>query len=151
MSMKSAFFDGGLANRIFKPFKLSYSAGGLFLAFFALALGLKPGIVFSGFTQSAIWTLIPALFFGFTLQKTGLGKRIALAISPLVWLFVFVMAGNSFIIAYQNMWAMMSRSIAGERAFTNKHLGTYGIIYFAACFIALLIAIPMWMNAGLFG
>lgn len=422
---------------IFKPFKLSFSAGGLFLAFFALALGLKPAVVFSGFTQSAIWTLIPALFFGFTLQKTGLGKRIALAIiklfkpsyislvfawvligvilslltpsstvrvaimipiavqccelcklekgskgnslilltafgmalipgsgwmsgvlwgpiisgminsvpetqglvtfsnwfsvlfvpilittillvagsllvlkpkgklskdatdvikqqttekisrheifagiilvavfmmfltnrfhglsdaavclaavflfflsgvlepkdfnagvnwdlivfiamalsfsaifnetgisgwlagvvvpalapiagnpflfmfsimifvflwrffdvalfiptiailvpilpsiqeaytiSPLVWLFVFVMAGNSFVMAYQNMWAMMSRSIAGERAFTNKHLGTYGVIYFAACFIALLVAIPMWINAGLFG
>jgi len=68
---------------IFKPFSLSYSAGGLFLSFFALALGLKPAVVFSGFTQSAIWTLVPALFFGFTLQKTGLGKRIALAIIKL--------------------------------------------------------------------
>ena len=422
---------------IFKPFNLSYSAGGLFLAFFALALGLKPAVVFSGFTQSSIWTLVPALFFGFTLQKTGLGKRIALAIiklfkpsyislvfawvligiilslltpsstvrvaimipiavyccelcklekgskgnslilltafgmailpgsgwmsgvlwgpiisgminsvpetqglvtfnnwfstlfvpvtittilliavsllvlkpkeklsknaidaiksqpkekmgrseiivgivlvavfilfltsrfhnlpdaavclaavflfflsgvleakdfnsgvnwdlivfiaialsfsaiftetgisvwlagivvpalapiasnpflfmfcvmafvflwrffdvalfiptiailvpilpsiqeayniSPLVWLFVFVMAGNSFVMAYQNMWAMMSRSIAGKRAFTNNHLGIYGVIYFAASFIALLVAIPMWINAGLFG
>jgi di/tricarboxylate transporter len=72
-------------------------------------------------------------------------------ISPLVWLFVFVMAGNSFVMAYQNMWAMMSRSIAGDRAFTNKHLGIYGVIYFAACFIALLAAIPIWINAGLFG
>ena len=68
---------------IFKPFNLSYSAGGLFLACFALAIGLKPAVVFSGFTQSAIWTLVPALFFGFTLQKTGLGKRIALAIIKL--------------------------------------------------------------------
>jgi anion transporter len=68
---------------IFKPFNLSYSMGGLFLAFFALALGMKPAVVFSGFTQSAIWTLVPALFFGFTLQKTGLGKRIALAIIKL--------------------------------------------------------------------
>ena len=65
---------------IFKPFNLSYSAGGLFLAFFSLAAGLTPAVVFSGFTQSAIWTLVPALFFGYTLQKTGLGKRIALAI-----------------------------------------------------------------------
>ena len=75
----------------------------------------------------------------------------AYKISPLVWLFVFVMAGNSFVMAYQNMWAMMSRSIAGDRAFTNKHLGIYGMIYFAASFIALLVAIPMWINAGLFG
>jgi len=71
-------------------------------------------------------------------------------ISPLVWLFIFVMAGNSFVMAYQNMWAMMSRSIAGERAFTNGHLGIYGVIYFAASFIALLAAIPIWINAGLF-
>ena len=72
-------------------------------------------------------------------------------ISPLVWLFIFVMAGNSFVMAYQNMWAMMSRSIAGDRAFTNKHLGIYGILYFTACFITLIVAIPMWMKAGLFG
>ncbi|MCL2045150.1 MAG: SLC13 family permease [Oscillospiraceae bacterium] len=68
---------------IFKPFNLSYSAGGMLLAFFALVLGLRPAVVFSGFTQSAIWTLIPALFFGFTLQKTGLGNRIALGIIKL--------------------------------------------------------------------
>ena len=65
---------------IFKPFNLSYSAGGLFLAFFALASGLRAATVFSGFTQMATWTFIPALFFGYTLQKTGLGKRVALAI-----------------------------------------------------------------------
>jgi len=63
---------------IFKPFKLSYAVGGLFLALFALVVGLAPTVVFSGFSQAAIWTLIPALFFGYTLQKTGLGKRIAL-------------------------------------------------------------------------
>ena len=71
-------------------------------------------------------------------------------ISPLVWLFIFVTAGNSFVMAYQNMWAMMSRSIAGDRAFTNGHLGIYGVIYLAASFIALLVSIPMWINAGLF-
>ena len=73
------------------------------------------------------------------------------SISPLVWLFIFVMGGNSFVMAYQNMWAMMSRSVAGDRAFTNKHLGVYGIIYFAASFVALLVSIPIWKNAGLFG
>ena len=75
----------------------------------------------------------------------------AYQISPLVWLFIFVMAGNSFFMAYQNMWAMMSRSIAGERAFTNKHLGLYGILYLIASFIALVVTIPRWISAGLFG
>ena len=68
---------------VFKPFNLSYSVGAVFLAFYALVLGLPPGVVFSGFSQSAVWTLIPALFFGYTLQKTGLGKRIALGIVKL--------------------------------------------------------------------
>jgi len=45
----------------------------------------------------------------------------------------------------------MSRSIAEDRAWTNQHQGKYGLLYFAACLIALLAAIPMWINAGLFG
>jgi len=68
---------------VFKPFNLPYSVGGMFLAAYSLAVGLSPAVVFSGFSQSAVWTLIPALFFGYVLQKTGLGKRIALGIVKL--------------------------------------------------------------------
>jgi anion transporter len=75
----------------------------------------------------------------------------AYQISPLVWVAIFVMAANCFFMTYQNMWAMMSRSIAGDRTFTNKHLGIYGIIYFEACMISLAAAIPMWISNGLFG
>ena len=31
----------------------------------------------NGFVTSTVWTLLPALYFGFVLQKTGLGKRLA--------------------------------------------------------------------------
>ena len=65
---------------IFKPFKLTYAVGGLFIALVGLLVGLDSAVVFSGFTQAALWTLIPAFFFGYTLQKTGLGKRVALGI-----------------------------------------------------------------------
>jgi len=75
----------------------------------------------------------------------------AYQISPLVWLAVFVMAGNAFFMAYQNMWAMMSKAIAGDRIWTGKHLGVYGVMYFAACLIALAATIPMWISNGLFG
>jgi len=74
----------------------------------------------------------------------------AYQISPLVWLPVLIMAGNAFFLAYQNIWAMMSRSIAGDRAWSNKHLGVYGIVYFIACLLALAMVIPLWINAGLF-
>lgn len=62
---------------IFKPFNLPFSvSGGLFMASL-LAFGVPAGNVFSGFSGTAVWSLIPALFFGFALAKTGLGKRIA--------------------------------------------------------------------------
>ncbi|MCL2213265.1 MAG: SLC13 family permease [Oscillospiraceae bacterium] len=75
----------------------------------------------------------------------------AYGISPLVWIAVFILAGNAFFLAYQNMWAVMSRSISGEREWTNKHQSKYGLIYFAACLIGLVVAVPMWIGAGLFG
>lgn len=42
-----------------------------------LTAGVKYSTVFNGFTNRAIWILIPALYFGFALSKTGLGKRLA--------------------------------------------------------------------------
>jgi len=75
----------------------------------------------------------------------------AYQIDPLVWVAIFILAGNAFFLAYQNMWAVMSRSIAKDRAWTNKHQGKYGLIYFAACLVALIVAVPMWINAGMFG
>lgn len=72
-------------------------------------------------------------------------------ISPMVWLPVFVMASNAFFLAYQNMWAVMSQSMAGERTWSEKHLGAYGGIYFAACVAALVAAIPLWIMQGFFG
>lgn len=74
----------------------------------------------------------------------------AYGISPLVWALIYVMAGNSMFMAYQNMWALMSQSISGERAWTQRHLSKYGTVYFAACIIALFVAIPIYSKLGLF-
>jgi hypothetical protein len=74
----------------------------------------------------------------------------AYGINPLVWLPIFVMASNAFFLAYQNMWAVMSQAMAGERAWTGKHLSAYGTLYFAACIIALFAAVPLWIMQGLF-
>lgn len=65
---------------IFKPFGLPFSAGALFFGAYMLAVKIPVATVFSGFTQSAVWTLVAALFFGFVLKKTGLGYRLALLI-----------------------------------------------------------------------
>lgn len=62
---------------IFKPGGVPFLAGSAFLVASGLIVGLKYQVVASGFVSSAVWILIPALYFGFVLQKTGLGKRIA--------------------------------------------------------------------------
>ena len=72
-------------------------------------------------------------------------------IHPLVWVAALIMAHNAFFMAYQNIWAVMSRSIAGDRAWDNKYMSKYGILYFVACLIALAVVIPMWINMGFFG
>jgi anion transporter len=62
---------------IFRDSSLAYFAGGAVLLGGSLAFGLPLPVVTAGYTSSAVWVLIPALFFGFALVKTGLGKRIA--------------------------------------------------------------------------
>jgi anion transporter len=53
------------------------SIGSMVMLLLLTASGLKSSLVFNGFTTRAIWILIPALFFGFALNSTGLGKRLA--------------------------------------------------------------------------
>ncbi len=62
---------------IFRPGGLPFMAGGSVLIVGSLVFGLKINVVAAGFISPAVWILIPALYFGFVLQKTGLGKRIA--------------------------------------------------------------------------
>jgi len=71
-------------------------------------------------------------------------------IHPLVWIPIFTLAANAFFMNYQNIWAMMSKSVSGDRAWSNKHLASYGILYFSACFLSLIAAIPMWISMGMF-
>jgi len=110
--------------------------------------------VLSVTTFMFLWSLVDVAMFLPTISIMApiLPKiQEAYQISPLVWIAILILAGNAFFLAYQNMWAVMSRSIAEDRAWKNKHQSTYGLIYFVACLLALVVAIPMWINAGLFG
>ncbi|MGO8943247.1 MAG: SLC13 family permease [Syntrophobacteraceae bacterium] len=70
----------GLSFWIFRPSTLPYFVGGAIILTGALLLKLPFDVVFKGYTSPAVWVLIPALFYGFALMKTGLGKRIAYAV-----------------------------------------------------------------------
>lgn len=41
-----------------------------------LALGVRPELVFNGFTNPSFWLLVSVLFYGYVVEKTGLGRRI---------------------------------------------------------------------------
>lgn len=62
---------------IFKPFKISLGVSSVLFCALLMVAGLPAGVAFSGFTNTATWTLIPAMFYGYVLAKTGLGKRLA--------------------------------------------------------------------------
>ncbi|MBA4422586.1 MAG: tricarboxylate transporter, partial [Syntrophus sp. (in: bacteria)] len=53
------------------------SIGSMVMLLLLTLSGVKNSIAFNGYTTRAIWILIPALFFGFALNSTGLGKRLA--------------------------------------------------------------------------
>ncbi|MCL2698630.1 MAG: SLC13 family permease [Oscillospiraceae bacterium] len=101
-----------------------------------------------------LWSLVDVAMFLPTISIMAPilpGIQEAYQINPLVWIAIFILAGNAFFLAYQNMWAVMSRSIAEDRAWTNKYQGMYGMLYFAACLLALIVTIPIWISAGFFG
>ena len=66
-----------LAFWIFKSGSMPFFAGGAILLAGGLIFKLPLDVVTKGYTSPAVWVLVPALFFGFTLIKTGLGKRIS--------------------------------------------------------------------------
>ncbi len=67
----------GLSFWIFRPTTFPYFVGGAIILAGALLLKVPLDVVIKGYTSPAVWVLIPALFYGFALMKTGLGKRIA--------------------------------------------------------------------------
>ncbi len=67
----------GLSFWIFRPVTYPYFVGGAIILSGALLLKVPLDVVIKGYTSPAVWVLIPALFYGFALMKTGLGKRIA--------------------------------------------------------------------------
>ena|GEM_PF-715041 len=87
---------GALAFWMFKPGGIPFAVGTVVLLVGCVMSGLSIGQVTAGFSGSSLWLLIPALFFGFALKKSGLGNRIAFfvlkSINPsyigilLVWL-----------------------------------------------------------------
>lgn len=71
-------------------------------------------------------------------------------IHPLIWIGLFILPINSLFLSYQNVFILVSESIAGEKGWKPKQLAIYGMVYFAAGMIALAASIPYWISLGYF-
>ncbi len=137
---------------IFAATGISEWLTGIIIPFFAPIAGNPWLFVYGTVIFLFLWRFIDVALLMPTmalLVPTLPGIAAAYGIHPLVWITIFVMAGNTFILSYQNMWALMSQSIAGKNAWKNRHLATFGILYFLACLLALAAAIPLWIKMGL--
>lgn len=70
-------------------------------------------------------------------------------INPLVWVPLLCIAMNAFFLSYQNMFTLVAEANMAGKGWTSKHLGQYGIVYFIASMISMLIAIPYWVSIGM--
>ena len=65
-----------LAVWMFRPGSGSFTVGGIILFLGGAIAGLPMADLANGFASPSLWLLIPAMFLGYALLKTGLGKRI---------------------------------------------------------------------------
>lgn len=73
----------GVGLWIFQPVKMPFAIASCLVMALFLMVGLDAKLVFTGFTSSAAWILIPATAFGYVLTKTGLGRRLAFLVIKL--------------------------------------------------------------------
>ncbi|MCE5262750.1 MAG: anion permease [Deltaproteobacteria bacterium] len=134
---------------IFKPGGVPFLAGSVFLVAACLILGLKYAAALSGFVSPAVWILIPALYFGFVLEKTGLGRRIAYCVlksftpgwatMALSW-FIIGMALSALTPSITVRLAIVMPIALGiidacKQAYQSKGAAYISLIAFAMCII----------------
>ena len=88
-------------------------------------------------TMAVITTIIPQIAQSYN-------------INPLIWIPLFTMAVNACFLSYQNMFALVAETNFAHNGWSKKHLGLFGSVYFIACIIAMIAAVPYWISIGMF-
>jgi len=67
---------------------------------------------------------------------------------PLVVTMAYLIAINFFLMGYQQPWIPMAEGMIQGRGWAPAHVAMFGLIYVAAAFISLLVAVPYWKMIG---
>jgi hypothetical protein len=72
-------------------------------------------------------------------------------IDPTVWIPVFCLAMNTFLLSYTNVFALTAEKSMGDAGWNPKHLTWYGLVYCAVSVASVCLTIPYWRAIGLIG
>jgi hypothetical protein len=115
--------------------------------------GSSPGVfVLLALVVLFLWRFVDIATFvpTFAIVTTMLpGFAADFGISPLIWLPVLCLSQNTFFMSYTNLFALTSEQNAGDRGWDPKTFSRYGLVYAAAAFAGIAIALPYWQNLGL--
>ena len=89
-------------------------------------------------TMAIVTAIAPEMFASF-------------GINPYLWIPLLNIAFGSFFLSYTNMFALAAETNMAGKGWASKHLTTYGVVYFVASLITMLVAIPYWVSIGMFG
>ncbi len=95
-----SLFIFAIAAWALKPFRIPWTISALFFMAMLILIGVPYTTAASGFTASSFWILLAGLYYGFILNKTGLGKRIAFYVLKLFPpTYVGIVVGATVIVA----------------------------------------------------
>jgi len=150
-----------LAIWIFRPGKGTSIVGAIILFLGGSIAGIPLPDLASGFSSATLWLLIPAMFLGYALMKTGLGKRIVFVLFKELKLSYIKILIGWFIIGI--IFALITPSITvrfliltpiavvvADACCLEKHSKGRSLIVISAWVAAIFPGIA-WQNGSLFG
>ncbi|MDR0318849.1 MAG: anion permease [Nitrososphaerota archaeon] len=150
-----------LATWIFRPGKGTFIVGAIILFLGGSIAGIPMSDLASGFSSASLWLLIPAMFLGYALMKTGLGKRIVFALFKHLKLSYVKILIGWFLIGI--VFALITPSITvrfliltpiavvvADACGIEKHSKGRSLIVISAWAAAIFPGIA-WQNGSLFG
>ncbi|MDR0373460.1 MAG: anion permease [Nitrososphaerota archaeon] len=150
-----------IALWIFRPGGGSFIVGAIIVFLGGSIAGVPMSDLASGFSSPALWLLIPAMFLGYALMKTGLGKRMVFAFFKRLKLGYIKILLGWFVVGL--IFSLLTPSITvrfliltpiavavADACCLEKHSKSRSLIVISAWSVAIFPGCA-WQNGSLFG
>lgn len=151
----------GIATWIFQPGGGSFMIGAVIIFLGGTFAGVPMNDMAWGYSSSTLWLLIPAMFLGYALLKTGLGKRIVFVLFKSLNLTYIKILVGWFVVGL--LFSLLTPSITvrfliltpiavsvADACCLEKHSKGRSLIIIAAFSVCIFPGLA-WLNGSLFG